>query len=138
MRKLLLVIALLTLVAGCNSLQISQSITFGDDDGRFLKVEYGQDIKKHKSTYIAPTGKEMTFESELGVVMTFPDGSTYTAWQCMNAVLPGTMYMTDDKRWKLLVNGISCMLFEYDRRVDDYALVYQGTMVRTKRVGGDK
>jgi hypothetical protein len=46
--------------------------------------------------------------------------------------------MTDDKRWKLLVNGISCMLFEYDRRVNDYALVYQGTMVRTKRVGGDK
>ena len=135
--RLFTAFALTGAVIGCTSFVPTQVSSFVDDDGNKLVVEYGRGSEKHASTFVSLTGKEMEYKSDLGINMQLPDGKVVTAWRCMNAELPGTMYMSPDRRWKCLVTGISSMLFLYDEAVNDYALVFQGSMTDTRRIGKD-
>lgn len=125
------------LLAGCQSYRIVQKNVFSDEDGNLLAVRYGIAEKDHENTFVAPmTGKEMSFKSKLLVLADLPDGSAVKAWQCMNLQSRGTAYQTDDREWKLLLNGFTCILF---RQAADapggYAPVYRGVLCESPDIG---
>ena len=119
-------------LAGCQSYEIVQRNVFSDEDGNIVSVDYGRSDKEHVNTFVAPfTGKEMEFRSRLVVKAELPDGTTFTAWQCMNFMRRGTMYKTDNGRWMYLANGFTCILFERDEERDDYRVVFRGVLCQT-------
>ena len=130
--KSFLVLALLIL--GCQSYEIVQQNVFADDDGNVVVVDYGRSDSDHYNTFISPTtGKEMDFHSKLMVRVRLPDGDTIKAWQCMNFLPRGTLYMTDNGEWKALANGFSFIIYH---RTDeppprDYLEVYRGVICDT-------
>ena len=133
-------LALALALAGCQSYDVVQRNVFSDEDGNLVSVDYGRSEKDHVNTFIAPlTGKEMEFKSKLVVRAELPDGTTFTAWQCMNFMRRGTMYKTDNGRWMLLADGFSCVVF---RQLDDdrgnYREVYRGVLCDTPDIGVSK
>ena len=132
--KSFLVLALLLLQVGCQSYEIVQQNVFADDDGNVVFVDYGRSDSDHFNTFISPTtGKEMDFRSRLMVKVRLPDGDTIKAWQCMNFLPRGTLYMTDNGEWKALANGFSFIIYH---RTDeppprDYLEVYRGVICDT-------
>ena len=128
------------LAAGCQSYAIVQKNVFVDEDGNVVVVEYGRGEREHVNTFIAPTtGREMEFRSRLVVCAEMPDGTRFTAWQCMNFLARGTMYKTDNERWMLLADGFSCAVY---RRAEgdgaQYEEVYRGVLCDTPGVGAPK
>ena len=126
--------------AGCQSYDVVQRNVFSDEDGNLVAVDYGRSGKDHVNTFVAPmTGKKMEFKSKLVVRAELPDGTTFTAWQCMNFMRRGTMYKTDNDRWMLLADGFSCVVF---RRIEDdpanYREVYRGVLCDTPDIGVTK
>ena len=131
--KSFLVLALL-LLTGCQSYTIVQRNVFADDDGRVIVVDYGRSDSEHYNSFVSPvTGKEMTFHTRLVVKVQLPDGDTFKAWQCMNFLPRGTMYMSDDEEWKVLANGFSCMIYHRTGEPPprDYLEVYRGVVCDT-------
>ena len=130
----------LALLLGCASYTFVQANVFADDDGRLVEVEYWRADKDHVNTFLSPVnGKEMEFRSRLVVRVLLPDGNRIVAWQCMNFLRQGTMYETDNHRWKVLVNGFSTLLFQ--REPDGrYREVYRGVLCdsRTTPAGMNK
>ena len=106
----------------------------------FSSELYGRSDKDHVNTFVVPTtGKEMEFKSKLVVRAELPDGETFTAWQCMNFMRRGTMYKTDNGRWKLLANGFTCVVYlQSDDDPDSYRTVYQGVLCDTPDIGRSK
>ena len=133
--KSFLVPALLVLLlVGCQSYQIVQRNIFADDDGRVIVVDYGRSDSDHHNSFISPvTGKEMDFHTRLMVKVQLPNGDTIKAWQCMNFLPRGTMYETDNKEWKLLANGFSCIIYHRTGEPPprDYLEVYRGVICDT-------
>lgn len=130
--KSFLVLALLLL--GCQSYTIVQRNVFADDDGRVIVVDYGRSDSDHHNTFVSPvTGKEMDFRSRLVVKVLLPDGDTIKAWQCMNFLPRGTMYMTDNEEWKVLANGFSCTIYHRtgEEPPKDYLEVFRGVICDT-------
>ena len=128
------------LATGCQSYAIVQKNVFVDEDGNVVVVEYGRGEREHVNTFIAPTtGREMEFRSRLVVCAEMPDGTRFTAWQCMNFLARGTMYKTDNERWMLLADGFSCAVY---RRAEgdgaQYEEVYRGVLCDTPGVGAPK
>ena len=123
----------LAFAAGCQSYDILQKNVFVDEDGNVVTVEYGRSESDHVSRFVAPaTGKEMEFRSRLVVRAELPDGTRFTAWQCMNFLARGTMYKTGNERWMLLAEGFSCVV--YRRTEEDparYLEVYRGVLCDT-------
>lgn len=133
--KSFLVLALLLL--GCQSYTIVQRNVFADDDGRVIVVDYGRSDSDHHNTFVSPvTGKEMDFHTRLVVKVQLPDGDTIKAWQCMNFLPRGTMYMTDDEEWKVLVNGFSCTIYHQtgEKPPKDYLEVFRGVICDTPKM----
>ena len=130
--------AALVAAAGCASYEIVQSNIFSDDDGNIVSVSYGRSASPQTSTFVNPaTGKETEFKSNLVVEVTLPDGESFTAWQCMNFMRQGTMYGADGGKWRILVNGFSCVV--YVRRGDGgYDAVYHGILCETAGDGPKK
>ena len=130
--KSFLVLALLLL--GCQSYTIVQRNVFADDDGRVIVVDYGRSDSDHHNTFVSPvTGKKMDFHSRLVVKVLLPDGDTIKAWQCMNFLPRGTMYMTDNEEWKVLANGFSCTIYHRtgEEPPKDYLEVFRGVICDT-------
>ena len=127
-------------LAGCQSYEIVQRNVFSDEDGNLVAVDYGRSEKAHVNTFVAPmTGKEMEFKSKLVVRAELPDGETFTAWQCMNFMRRGTMYKTDNGRWMLLADGVSCVVFrQVEDDSDNYREVYRGVLCDTPDIGVSK
>jgi len=125
--------AFLACAAGCQSYDIVQSNVFVDDGGNVVVVEYGRSERDHVNTFVAPTtGKEMEFRSKLVVRAELPDGTRFTAWQCMNFLSRGTMYKTDNERWMLLANGFSCIVYRQTEEDETrYLEVYRGVLCDT-------
>lgn len=128
------------LLAGCQSYKIVQRNVFVDEDGNRVQVDYGRSERDHENTFVSPvTGKEMTFRSKLMVKVELPDGDTVKAWQCMNFLPRGTMYETDDRRWKVLANGFSTVIY---RRTDEqpprYLEVYRGVICESPEMAVEK
>ena len=128
------------LLAGCQSYKIVQRNVFVDEDGNRVQVDYGRSERDHENTFVSPvTGKEMTFRSKLMVKVELPDGDTVKAWQCMNFLPRGTMYETDDRRWKVLANGFSAVIY---RRTDEqpprYLEVYRGVICESPEMAVEK
>ena len=130
----LLLTSALLLQSGCQSYEIVQRNVFADDDGNMVVVDYGRSESDHHNTFISPvTGKEMDFHSKLVVKVQLPDGDTFKAWQCMNFLSRGTMYMTDNEEWKVLANGFSCSIYRRtgEPAPRDYLEVYRGVICET-------
>ena len=126
--------AALLLLQGCQSYQIVQRNVFADDDGRVIVVDYGRSDSDHYNSFVSPvTGKEMDFHTRLVVKVQLPDGDTIKAWQCMNFLPRGTMYMTDNEEWKVLANGFSCIIYHQtgEKPPRDYLEVYRGVICDT-------
>ena len=126
----ILPLLLLVLLAGCNSYRVVQQNVFSDEDGFLVALNYGVAEKTHENTFVSPvTGETMPFKSRLLVLAELPDGEELKAWQCMNFLPRGTMYQTDDEKWKILVEGFSCTLYAQDPKNEaDYAIVYRGVL----------
>ena len=130
----LIPLAAALLLQGCQSYTIVQQNIFMDDDGNGVTVDYGRSDSDHENTFISPvTGKEMPFRSKLMVRVELPDGETIKAWQCMNFLPRGTMYMTDNEEWKVLANGFSCSIYRRTGETPprDYLEVYRGVVCDT-------
>ena len=130
--KSFLVLALLLL--GCQSYEIVQQNVFADDDGNVVIVDYGRSESDHHNTFVSPTtGKKMEFHTKLMVKARLPNGDTIKAWQCMNFLPRGTMYMTDNEEWKVLANGFSCTIYHRtgEKPPKDYLEVYRGVICDT-------
>ena len=121
------------LFAGCQSYTVVQQNIFADDDGNVVVVDYGRSESEHHNTFRSPvTGKEMDFRTKLVVKVRLPDGDGIKAWQCMNFLPRGTMYMTDDEEWKVLANGFSCIIYHRtDEKPPRYLEVYRGVICDT-------
>ena len=121
------------LLAGCQSYTLDQQNIFADDDGNVVVVDYGRSKSEHTNTFRSPaTGKEMEFHSKLVVKVQLPDGDTIKAWQCMNFLPRGTMYMTDDEEWKVLLYGFSLVIYhQTDEKPPRYLEVYRGVICDT-------
>ena len=121
------------LLAGCQSYEIVQRNIFSDDDGNVVIVDYGRSDSVHYNTFVSPvSGKEMEFHTKLMVKARLPDGDTIKAWQCMNFLPRGTMYMTDDEEWKLLANGFSFIVYhQTEEKPPRYLEVYRGVICDT-------
>ena len=133
--KSFLVLALLLL--GCQSYTIVQRNVFADDDGQVIVVDYGRSDSDHHNSFVSPvTGKEMDFHTRLVVKVQLPDGDTIKAWQCMNFLPRGTMYMTDDEEWKVLANGFSCTIYHQtgEKPPRDYLEVFRGVICDTPKM----
>ena len=129
----------LRLAAGCRSYDVVQRNVFVNEDGDVVAVEYGRGGSDHVSTFTAPaTGKEVEFRSRLVVCAELPDGTRFTAWQCMNFLPRGTMYKTDNGKWMLLADGFSCTVYRREDGGGGYGEVYRGVLCDTKEVGGKK
>ena len=130
MKRILLLVALLALAGGCNSYRVVQQNVFSDEDGFLVALNYGVAEKTHENTFVSPvTGETMPFRSRLLVLAELPDGEELKAWQCMNFLPRGTMYQTDDEKWKILVEGFSCTLYAQNPENErDYAIVYRGVL----------
>ena len=128
--SLLAALAALVL-AGCTSFEPLQTSLFTDEDGNILSVDYGRSKEDHESKFVAPNGKVMTMKSKLVVRVTLPDGDDFVAWECMNPLLSGTMYRTDNERWMYHANGITCRVFMEainPRGEKDYIIAYEGVI----------
>ena len=123
----------LAFAAGCQSFDILQKNVFVDEDGNVVTVEYGRSTSDHVSKFIVPaTGKEMEFKSKLVVRAELPDGTRFTAWQCMNFLARGTMYKTGNDKWMLLADGFSCAVYhQTEEDKTRYLEVYRGVLCDT-------
>ena len=128
------------LTQGCQSYDIVSRNVFINDNAERIVVDYGRSEKDHVNTFISPaTGKEMDFKSKLMIVLTFPDGYSVKAWQCMNFLPQGTMYETDDGEWKVLVNGFSCFLYlRTPENPPRYEEIFRGILCDSPEVGSSK
>ena len=132
--SLITLAAALLLQVGCQSYEIVQRNIFADDDGNVVVVDYGRSESEHHNTFVSPaTGKKMDFRAKLVVEVQLPDGDGIRAWQCMNFLPRGTMYMTDDEEWKILANGFSLMIFHRtgEPAPRDYLEVFRGVICDT-------
>lgn len=126
-----LLMAALLLMQGCQSYEIVQRLIFADDDGNVVVVDYGRSESEHNNTFISPvTGKEVDFRSKLIVKVQLPDGDTIKAWQCMNFLPRGTMYMTDNEEWKFLQDSFSFSIYHQTGEPPprDYLEVFRGVV----------
>jgi len=123
-------------LSACVSARIFQTNVFTNEGGEQVTVHYGRLDKDHTTTYLWPvTGKEVTLTSRLVVEVALPDGTSFTAYQCMNVLPSGTMYKTDNDKWMFHANGLSCTVY---RRVEvagrtDYLEVYRGIVCESPR-----
>ena len=126
-------LVLVACAAGCQSYTIVQRNVFVDEDRNVVVVDYGRSDSDHVNTFVSPvTGQEMEFRSKLVVKALLPDGDTIKAWQCMNFLPRGTMYQTDNGKWKLLANGFSCIIYHRtDETPPRYLEVYRGVICDT-------
>ena len=136
MRWISFLVVILLAFAGCNSYRIVQKNVFSDEDGNIVTIDYGVAEKNHVNTFVAPmTGEEMDFKSKLLIFAELPDGETFKAWQCMNFQPHGTMYQTDNEKWKVLVNGFSCIVYAQDKGNERrYNTVYRGVLCDTPKI----
>ena len=136
----ILPLLLLALLAGCNSYRVVQQNVFSDEDGFLVALNYGVAEKTHENTFVSPvTGETMPFKSRLLVLAELPDGEELKAWQCMNFLPRGTMYQTDDEKWKILVEGFSCVVYLKDaENGGDYKIVYLGVLCDSPDIGVKK
>jgi hypothetical protein len=121
---------------GCTSFHVTQSVRFVDDDGRFVHVQYGVGDEDHVTRFVSPVnGREIELKSKLRVRVRLDDGTSFTAFQCMNMLQSGTMYKTDNDRWMFLANGFTCMVFSYEEKRKDHRVVFQGALAQSPAVG---
>ena len=117
------------ILVGCTTFTPLQTSLFTDENGNLVSVDYGRDSKDHESKFIAPNGKTMTMKSKLKVRVTMADGTDFVAWECMNPLMRGTMYRTDNEKWMYHANGISCRVFKKavnPQGQPDYLIVFEG------------
>ncbi len=139
MKRLLLFAAALLLLAGCASFIPQQTSLFTDEDGNLVSVEYGRSEDDHESKFTAPNGKVLTMKTKLGVRVTLPDGDGFVGWECMNPLMTGTMYRSNDEEWMYHANGISCQVFQKSVNPSgkqDYLVVFEGIICEGPKRGG--
>ena len=133
----LAVLLALAAAAGCNSMRVTQTNAFADENGDVISVEYGVLEKDHVTTFVSPYNKkEQEFKSKLAVNLTLPSGETVRAYQCMNMMRTGTLYKTDDGKWLYLANGTTCRIYLVNEDATDYYEVFSGILDNPSKRGG--
>jgi len=123
-----------SLLVGCSSFHLGQTMLFLDDNGNVIKVDYMRSDKPYVSQIKSPfNGETVDFSSKLLVEVTMPDGYSFEAWQTLNTLPSGTMYKSKDSRWLYHARGITSSVYEQTIDKSDYKLVYEGVMCS----GGD-
>lgn len=132
LRKLFFAVASLAVaLGGCASFTPTHSNVFMNEDGFVVGVQNGTRSSEHVFKVISPgNGKEVEFSSSLMVKVTLPDGERITCYQTLNTLPIGTMYMTDDKEWIYLTNGLMCRVYEMTADRSDYILVFEGNLAK--------
>ena len=137
--KALSVLAGLALIAltGCNSLTITQRGLFADEDGNLVSVEYGRLKKPRSYEIVSPvTHKTLEQKSNLGVRVdvnhrVWPEYSgSFTAYEGLNMLGTGTMYVTSNGKRMLHANGTTCSLFVWNDELNDYVQVFYGLITQ--------
>jgi len=130
--KRFLMIAALAALTGCHSLKVMQSNHFADADGNVVKVEFCKSPKGHTVRYPGPKGDELTSETRLAVKVVLPNDKGFTAWKTLNPpqLATGTAYKTDDGKFMFWAHGFDCIVFIYDEKVNDYAFIFEGTLIK--------
>lgn len=125
---------LASLLAGCASFTPTHTNVFLNEEGFVVGVENGTRSKDHVFKVVSPgNGKEVEFASSLMVRVTLPDGDRIVCYQTLNDKFPiGTMYMTDDKEWIYITNGLMCRIYEMTADRRDYLLVFEGNLAKGK------
>ena len=118
-------------LSGCASFHVQQTNLFTDEDGNVISVEYGTRSEDHSFMMTVPqTGKRVEFKSNLMVRVTLPDGRSFKGYRCYNPVPQGTMYMSDNERWKYLASGFSAFIYERLPNGEDYVRRFEGTLAK--------
>ena len=126
MKRFLLPLALAAL-AGCTSFHPTQTDAFVDDDGNAIVVEYGESADPYTYQIKSPmNGNVLDCQDTKMVRVTLPSGETIVCRLCQNDSPKGTMYMTDDAKWKFLTIGLASRIYLWYPDENDYLLVFEG------------
>ena len=121
----LLLSALLT--GGCASFRKTQTDAFVDGEGNAIVVEYGVSSKPYTYQIKSPmNGNTLDCQDTKMVRVRLPSGETIVCRVCQNDSPKGTMYMTDDRKWKYLTIGLASRVYLWYPEEKDYLLVFEG------------
>ena len=123
---------LLSLLCGCTSFNLKQTVRFINEDGEIIVVDYGDGDSEYVTKFTVPkTGKQMEFKSKNRVFLTMPDGRDFFAFECVNELRTGTMYQSADEDWYYHANGFVCTVYRRVGETRDYAPVFTGVVCQT-------
>ena len=126
-RTRLPVLLALVALAGCTSFRLAQTDAFVDDDGNAIVVEYGASAKPYTYQIKSPmNGNVLDCQDTKMVRVRLPSGERIVCRLCQNDSPKGTMYMTDDRKWKYLTIGIMSRVYLWYPEASDYLLVFEG------------
>ena len=138
MGKILASVLLLAVAAlsGCSSFRCNQTESFIDDDGNVVHVEYGELSRSYTYRMVSPMNGYVTEgESSKFVRVELPSLEWIDCRICQNPFAYGTMYMTEDEKWRYFTMGLECAVYLQSEDKSDYLLVFKGTAFQDERSG---
>lgn len=128
MKRLFFLCLALCAAAGCATWRFEpqRSAKFVNEDNVYIYVDYAVDRKAHVSRFLTPTGIEMEFKSGEKVRVTAPDGTRFVAWRNMSET--GSLFVTDDGKWKYFEMATTCILAKLSPDEDGYEEVFEGVV----------
>ena len=136
MNRTLLFAGLLALSLGCTFFRCSQTDSFIDDFGNVLHVEYGNLSRPYRFKMVSPANGQVTEgESTKFVRVELPSGDWIECRYCQNDFPYGTMYETEDAKWRYFTTGLECAVYLQTEDRQDYLLVFKGTAFQDERSG---
>lgn len=121
--------ALVAALCGCNTVTVSQTNVFQDEDGFSLRVEYGSLKRAHTTHFVSPNGRQQDFESHLTVSVELPDGTDFRGYQCLNPLPQGTMYESGNREYLYYAGGFSCRVYQRGEN-GEYYTIFEGQLAR--------
>ena len=126
MRRFLLLLLPL-LAAGCATCRWTQTDAFVDGEGNAIVVSYGVSSKPYTYQIKSPMNNNTLDCQDTKLVrVTLPSKEVITCRICQNESPKGTMYMTQDGKWKYLTIGLMSRIYLRGENPADYLLVFEG------------
>ena len=129
--RLAAVAALCFAAAGCVSFEQTFANSFMDEEGNIVHVVNGRLSSDHVFKVVSPgNGQLVDYKSKEAVKITLPDGRDFTAYQTLNTIPIGNMYMTDDEDIVYVTNGLMCRIYAMLEDGSDHLLVFEGNLTK--------
>lgn len=120
------------MTAGCVSFEQTFTNSFIDEDGNIVSVVNGRLSSDHVFKVPSPgNGKIVDYKSKEAIRITLPDGQEFTAYQTLNTMPIGNMYMTDDENLVYVTNGLMCRIYALLEDGSDHLLIYEGNLTKS-------